>query len=139
MSHEQAPRRDAGSPVVGPHHRLRIGRMGEIWTRACLEDRGFAFVKANLRVGRDEIDLLFKSRSEWLLVEVKTRVRPPPSRPRAVVGRRQRKALARAMKTVRARWGPPRSWRLLLAYVTLGRLSDLPSIHYFTLQEGLES
>ena len=49
------------------------GAMGERAARAYLEARGLRFVGANLRVGRDEVDLLMREGETLVFVEVKLR------------------------------------------------------------------
>ena len=49
------------------------GAMGERAARAYLEARGLRFVVANLRVGRDEVDLLMREGETLVFVEVKLR------------------------------------------------------------------
>ena len=47
--------------------------MGERAARAYLEAKGLRFVGANLRVGRDEVDLLMREGETLVFVEVKLR------------------------------------------------------------------
>ena len=49
------------------------GAMGERAARAYLEAKGLRFVGANLRVGRDEVDLLMREGETLVFVEVKLR------------------------------------------------------------------
>ena len=48
------------------------GAMGERAARAYLEAKGLRFVGANLRVGRDEVDLLMREGETLVFVEVKS-------------------------------------------------------------------
>ena len=53
-------------------HRMSVGRTGERIAASFLERRGAVIVDRNVRVGRDEIDLLVMLDGERVAVEVKT-------------------------------------------------------------------
>ena len=67
------------------------GAMGERAARAYLEARGLRFVGANLRVGRDEVDLLMREGETLVFVEVKLR-KDRDDAPFAVDAAKQRRA-----------------------------------------------
>jgi len=77
--------------------RRRAARAGEDAAADHLEQRGFAVLARNLRVGRDEIDLLVLApdRSTVVVVEVKCRLQGG-SRPEDRVDARKRQRLSRA-------------------------------------------
>jgi len=50
-----------------------LGRRGEQWAAAWLEERGMTIVDANWRCARGEIDLVARDGGELVVVEVKTR------------------------------------------------------------------
>ena len=53
-------------------HRISVGRTGEDIAASFLERRGGVIIDRNVRVGRDEIDLLVLLDGERVAVEVKT-------------------------------------------------------------------
>jgi putative endonuclease len=55
-----------------PTHRMSVGRTGESIAASFLERRGGVIIDRNVRVGRDEIDLLVLLDGERVAVEVKT-------------------------------------------------------------------
>ncbi|MEN8113392.1 MAG: YraN family protein [Actinomycetota bacterium] len=55
-------------------HRSTVGDTGEEIAARFLARRGVAIIERNVRVGRDEIDLLSRDRGELVAVEVKTGV-----------------------------------------------------------------
>ena len=107
----------------GPSHahelrprRPEVGRRGEDIAARFLSDRGARIVGRNLRVGRDEIDLLVSIDGERVVVEVKAAIdADSPARPEenfddAKAGRIRRAA---------ARLDPP-AWRIDLVTVVFG-------------------
>ena len=79
------------------------GTMGERAARAYLEGKGLCFVEANLRVGRDEIDLLMRDGETLVFVEVKLRLDPHQA-PFAVDVAKQRR-ISRAAVVYMAKHG----------------------------------
>ena len=53
-------------------HRMSIGRLGEDIAARFLQRRGATVLARNVRVGRDEIDLVVAIEGERIAVEVKT-------------------------------------------------------------------
>lgn len=53
---------------VDKHH---LGRFGESVAARFLMERGFEILARNIRVGRDELDLIAQRRGETVVVEVK--------------------------------------------------------------------
>lgn len=50
-----------------------VGKQGEDWARAYLEKKGYQFITANWRCKAGEIDLVMKTGSTLVLVEVRSR------------------------------------------------------------------
>ncbi len=64
-----------GAPPAGPDGtppHLAVGRVGERIAASFLRRRGFAVVATNVRVGRDEIDIVAVGPTGTVAVEVKT-------------------------------------------------------------------
>ena len=60
-------------------HRQTIGRFGEDIAARFLQRRGATVLARNVRVGRDEIDLVVALEGSLIAVEVKTRICVDPS------------------------------------------------------------
>ncbi len=61
-----------------------FGRMGEKIAHDYLAGKGFAIVKSNLHIGRNEVDILARGANCVLVVEVKTRKDDHPDRDFAI-------------------------------------------------------
>lgn len=82
--------------------RATTGRTGEELAAGFLQARGFSILERNLRVGRNEIDLLCESPDgELTLVEVKTSVGATVPFPEQRVDWRKRAALVRCARQLR--------------------------------------
>ena len=62
--------------------RQRVGRIGEDAVAMRYAEMGFTVVARNLHVSRNEIDLILRSETHLVFVEVKTRHASPKSRTR---------------------------------------------------------
>ena len=87
-------------PVIKTGRQL-IGRIGEDAVTAKYAALGFSVVDRNVRIGRNEIDLILQSESHLLFVEVKTRHAIPhaPSRygrPAAAIDKSKRERMRKA-------------------------------------------
>lgn len=91
----------------GPGH-LRRGRLGEQAARAHLQASGLAFLTANFRSRRGEIDLVFRDADCLVFVEVKTRSSETWTRPAAAVNARKKRALSRTALDYLRRLDDPR-------------------------------
>ena len=81
--------------------RQRIGRIGEDAVAVKYAAMGFFVVARNVRVGKNEIDLIFRSETHLVFVEVKTRHATPgaPSRygrPAAAIDKSKRERMRKA-------------------------------------------
>ncbi len=88
------------SPPSSARAHLLLGRTGEDVAAAYLRARGYVIRERNVRLGRDEIDLVAYDAREKMLVfaEVKTRQRHSAAYPiRTAVTQRKRRAMRRAV------------------------------------------
>ena len=81
--------------------RQRIGRIGEDAVAVKYAAIGFSVVARNVRVGKNEIDLILRSETHLVFVEVKTRHATPgaPSRygrPAAAIDKSKRERMRKA-------------------------------------------
>jgi len=76
----------------------RLGEWGETRAAAYLKKKGFKLLGRNIRIDRDEIDLLMRQGEQMIFVEVKTRKSETFGRPSNAVGAAKRKKLQRAAK-----------------------------------------
>lgn len=81
--------------------RQRIGRIGEDAVTVKYAAMGFSVVARNVRVGKNEIDLILRSETHLVFVEVKTRHATPgaPSRygrPAAAIDKSKRERMRKA-------------------------------------------
>ena len=81
--------------------RQRIGRIGEDAVAVKYAAMGFSVVARNVRVGKNEIDLILRSETHLVFVEVKTRHATPgaPSRygrPAAAIDKSKRERMRKA-------------------------------------------
>ena len=81
--------------------RQRVGRIGEDAVAIRYAEMGFAVVSRNLHVSRNEIDLILRSETHLVFVEVKTRHTAPhtPSRfgrPAAAIDKAKRERMRKA-------------------------------------------
>lgn len=77
-----------------PH--LRAGRLGEGQAEHFLKKEGCRILARNVRVGRDELDLVVQQGPTLVFVEVKTRANERFGRPSAAVDRAKRRRISRA-------------------------------------------
>lgn len=97
------PRRDRDQP-----RHLRLGRLGEMAARQYLQQAGLAFLTANYRSDRGEIDLVFRESDCIAFVEVKTRSQETWNRPAAAVDQERRRRMSRAALDYLRRAGHPK-------------------------------
>jgi putative endonuclease len=82
---------------MNPHgDSTRIGRKAEQRVARFLEERGYVIVGSNVRVGRDEIDLVALDGRTVVLVEVRARSRDDFGHPFETLGARKKHRLRRA-------------------------------------------
>ena len=81
---------------VGKTIAQHVGNLGEKMAAEWLWLKGFDIVEQNCRVGRYEIDLVCKDRSEWVMVEVKTRRDGHCLLPESAVDHKKRISLQKA-------------------------------------------
>lgn len=104
------------SAVAKPHsHHLQLGRQGEEWAAAFLQQAGYQLVAANfqLPVGRNrigatvnvEIDLVAYDGETLCFVEVKSRGSDWFAPPQVNVDRRKQRQIARAARAYRRMFG----------------------------------
>ena len=77
-----------------PH--LRTGRRGEEQAARFLKQAGLKILARNVRVGRDELDLIAQQGETMIFVEVKTRKNEHFGRPVSAVNPAKRRKLSRA-------------------------------------------
>jgi len=77
-----------------PH--LRTGRRGEAQAAGYLKGAGYTLIARNVRVGRDELDLILKQNETVVFAEVKTRKNERFGRPVSAVNPAKRRKLSRA-------------------------------------------
>ena len=82
-------------------NRAQLGRIGEAAAAVRLEELGYTVLGKNVRIGRDEIDLVAEDGGHICFVEVKTRrqypaYRTPEGTPAEAVDVRKREAMVRA-------------------------------------------
>ena len=77
-----------------PH--LRTGRRGEAQAGEFLKAAGYKIIARNVRVGRDEIDLIVQRNETLVFAEVKTRKNERFGRPVSAVNQAKRRKLSRA-------------------------------------------
>ena len=81
----------------GSSKRGRLGADGEARARAYFEKHGCAILGQNVRLGRQEVDLIALDRGVTVFVEVKTRSTTYFGTPEESVGKKKLNGLARAM------------------------------------------
>lgn len=105
--------------------RAITGRYGERAAAAYLEDIGYVIHGRNLRLGRDEIDILAFDPVDGVLIfaEVKTRsVSDPDFTPELNVHWRKKYCLIRAARRWIAQYNYDAGWRIDLLCVEAGRV-----------------
>lgn len=106
---------------------LQIGAAGEAVALTYLKDLGYKYHAQNVRVGRDEIDLIFFDPGDQVIVlaEVKTRSKSDPDFHPSV---NLTSSKLRKMHRAASRWVDQKSyeggWRLDLICVEHGRVID---------------
>ncbi len=112
--------------------RAAIGRAGEEMAAGFLQGRGFSILERNLRVGRNEIDLLCESpHGELTLVEVKTSVGASAPFPEQRIDWRKRTALIRCARLLRgAMTGRRAPIRFDVVAVTMNPGAPAKIIHF---------
>ena len=110
-------RRLLGRPPLAEH--LRTGAWGERMAAKHLRRKGYKILARNVRFGNEgELDLVIRSRTTLVFIEVKTRKNEDFGRPGAAVDRGKTKALRRAarayLKRLRAK---PKHYRFDLVEV----------------------
>ena len=97
--------------TTNPSHHLRLGRLGEAYAAAYLEQHGYRLVAANftIPVGRNsrgaivnaELDLVAYDDKTLCFIEVKTRASDSFAGPEINVNLRKRRQIARAARAYR--------------------------------------
>jgi len=77
-----------------PH--LRTGRRGEDQAADFLKRAGYRLIARNVRVGRDELDLIARQNETVIFIEVKTRKNERFGRPVSAVNPAKRRKISRA-------------------------------------------
>jgi putative endonuclease len=124
------------------HTHLNLGKIGEEYAAAHLEQSGYRLVAANftLPVGRNrrdavitaELDLVAYDGPILCFVEVKTRTSDWFAPPEANVDRRKRRQIARAAREYRHMFGiEDEPYRYDVITVVLGREANPPQIELF--------
>ncbi|MFN2515193.1 MAG: YraN family protein [Pyrinomonadaceae bacterium] len=108
-------RENASAPQAAQASRLELGKRGEEWAAAYLEQFGYRIVAANfvIPVGRNrvgavinvEIDLVAYEGETLCFVEVKSRMSDWFARPQVNVDRRKQRQIARAARAYRRMFG----------------------------------
>lgn len=109
--------------------RQRVGRIGEDAVAMRYAEMGFAVVARNLHVSRNEIDLILRSETHLVFVEVKTRHTAPhtPSRfgrPAAAIDKDKRARMRKAAEDYLREHPTPLQPRIDVAEVYMNRLPD---------------
>ncbi len=116
---------------------LEIARAGEVAAEAHLVRAGFIPVARNVRVGRDEADLVMRDPDgrTMVVVEVKTRTRSSVW-PEERIDRAKQFHLRRIARTLAARTPSGTPWRIDAIGVTL--IGDAPAVivHHTNAVEG---
>lgn len=73
-----------------------LGKKGEQLALNHLVEKGYTLIERNMRVERDEIDLIFRAGGELVFVEVKTRENAFAGDPETLVTTAQQKRIVRA-------------------------------------------
>ena len=115
-------------PVIKTGRQL-IGRIGEDAVTAKYAALGFSVVDRNVRLGRNEIDLILQNESHLLFVEVKTRHAIPhaPSRygrPAAAIDKSKRERMRKAAEDYLREHPTSRQPRIDVAEVYLRKRAD---------------
>lgn len=110
MDNEVVPfiRPSIGSSMVSPAH-LRVGLAGEALAAKFLQSEGYIILGKNVRMGRDEVDIIvFDPKDDAIVfVEVKTRTTKKEDFPAAMAaGRLKRANMLRAAR----RWAADREY-----------------------------
>ncbi len=111
--------------TLAPH--LRVGRSGEWIAREHLRKLGYELRGGNIRLGRDEIDLLVFDPTDQVLVflEVKTRSKADAAyRPDLDLTPKKRSAMARAARAWIAEHAYEGGYRLDLLCVAGGKVTE---------------
>src|ERR1700691_1107764 len=115
-----------------PEH-LRRGELGERAAKKFLQKQGLKFLAANFRLGRGEVDLIFRDDDCLAFVEVKTRSSEDWARPAAAVNATRRRRLSQcALDYLRRLKNPPVKIRFDIVEVLLkggevGEIRHLPN------------
>lgn len=88
---------DESAGAKGPGSRLRAGREAEQRAAAWLEARGMVRVGSNVRVGRDELDLVMRDKGTLVAVEVRSAKKGAMVHPLETLNRGKRARLRRAL------------------------------------------
>lgn len=80
----------------GKRDRMQTGREGERLAASYLKKHGMKLIGRNIRVGRDEIDLIARDDQTLVFIEVKTRADELFGRPAAAVDRAKQYRISRA-------------------------------------------
>ena len=73
-----------------------LGRFGEAWAVAHLQRQGYRIIERNVRLGRDELDIVARDGADLVFVEVKCRRSSQYGSPEESISPRRFDRLARA-------------------------------------------
>ena len=109
--------------------RQRVGRIGEDAVAMRYAEMGFTVVARNLHVSRNEIDLILRSETHLVFVEVKTRHASPGSRtrfgrPAAAIDKDKRARMRKAAEDYLREHPTSLQPRIDVAEVYMNRLPD---------------
>ena len=109
--------------------RQRVGRIGEDAVATRYAEMGFTVVARNLHVSRNEIDLILRSETHLVFVEVKTRHASPGSRtrfgrPAAAIDKDKRARMRKAAEDYLREHPTSLQPRIDVAEVYMNRLPD---------------
>ena len=109
--------------------RQRVGRIGEDAVAMRYAETGFTVVARNLRVSRNEIDLILQNETHLVFVEVKTRHASPESRtrfgrPAAAIDKDKRARMRKAAEDYLREHPTPLQPRIDVAEVYMKKNAD---------------
>ena len=114
-----------------PTERARRGRFGEDAAAKFLRAAGFRILARNVRVGRDELDLVAHDGAALVFVEVRARDEAALVSGYHSLTRRKRDAFRRAaFGYLRALERPPKTWRFDVVEVRL-KAQGAPEIYHY--------
>lgn len=96
-------------PIIEPAASANVGRAGEAIAAAFLQARGYTILGKNIRVGKDEVDIIALDPKDDVIVfvEVKTRTAKKEDFPAAMAATRQKRS---CMLRAARRWAAEREY-----------------------------